>query len=133
MLDGLSAAAARVALGLDLLIHPWGQHVLLKQDPPAAAHVTRLHHAVRGPGALALLADVLLVPLEFRRRPVVEVPKRDLYLDLDVVAPSLARVAEVPAPAEEPAEQVEGVMVMGPAALLVLLEALVAVLIVDAT
>jgi len=48
------------------------------------------------------------------------------------VAPPLPRVAEVPAAAEEPAEQVEGVVVVAATTLLLLLQALVSVLVVDA-
>lgn len=64
---------------------------------------------------------------------VVEIPQRDVHAHLHVRAATLAApVAEMPAPAEEAREEVEGVVVPLAAALLVLLEALVAVLVVDA-
>jgi hypothetical protein len=91
-----------------------------------------VHHLVGGARALAVLADLLLVPLELGGAAVVEVAQRDGHLNLDVVAAALAGlVAEVAAAAEEAAEEVEGVMRPAAAALLALLEPLVPVLVVD--
>lgn len=91
-----------------------------------------MHDAVGGARALALLADLLLVPLELGRVAVIEVAQGDADLDFDVVAPPLAGlVAKVAAAAEEAAEEVEGVVRLEAAALLALLEAVVAILVVD--
>lgn len=98
---------------------------------PVAA-VALVDHPVGRPGALALVADLLLLPLELGRPAVVKVPQGDSDFDLDVGAAALARLAEVPAPAEESRKEVEGVvMPSARAALLALLEALVPVLVVD--
>jgi len=88
--------------------------------------------AVGRAGAFALLADVLLVPLELGRPAVVEVAQGDADFYLDVLASPLAvLVAVVAAAAEEAAEEVEGVLLLEAAALLALLDALVAVLVID--
>ena len=79
----------------------------MSDDPDAvsAAHVAGIDVLVRRARALALLADLLFVPLELGRAPVVEVAERDADLQLDVGAASLARlVAKVAAPAEEARE-----------------------------
>lgn len=128
VLDGLAAAAAGVALGLDLLEHAGRQLMLDDADAVAAAVAADVDDAVLGAAAVALLADLLLVPLELGVAAVVEVAQGHADLHLDAVPARLAPLV-VPAPAEEAAEQVEGVMVA--AALLLLLQALVAVLVVD--
>jgi hypothetical protein len=120
-----------VALHLDLLVHAGRQHLLLDHEAAAPAHVTRVDLAVFASRTVAVLADLLLVPLEVDRLAGVEVAQGDAEPDLDVLAaPLLAAV--VAAAAEEAAEEVEGVVVLEAAALLVLLDAFVAVLVVDA-
>lgn len=131
VLDGLAAAAAGVARGLDLLEHARGQLVLHDAHAVAAAVAARVDDAVGRARAVALLADLLLLPRELGVAAVVEVAQRDAHLDLDVVPPRLPPLV-VSAAAEEPAEQVEGVVVL-PAALAALLEPLVAVLVVYLT
>lgn len=87
---------------------------------------------IRRSRALALLANLLLVPLKLGRAPVVEVAEGDADLELDVGTASLARlVAKVAAAAEEAGEEIEGVVMLLAAALLALLEAFVTVLVVD--
>jgi hypothetical protein len=93
-----------------------------------------VHDPVGGARALALLADLLLVPLELGRAAVVEVAQRDGDFDFDVVAAPLAGLAAVvPAAAEEAAEEVEWVVpaAVAPALLLALFEGVVAELVVD--
>lgn len=100
-------------------------------DTVAAACSAGVDHPVCRPCALALLADLLLVPLELCRAPVVKVSEGDAHFHLDVGSPSLAGlVAKVTTPAKEAAEEIEGVVVVEAAALLALLEAFVAVLVV---
>jgi len=130
VLDGLAPAPAGVALHLDLRDHAGSDLVPHHPGAVAVAAVARVDHAVGRPGALALVADLLLLPLELGRPAVVKVAQRDADLDLDVGAAALARLAKVPAPAKESGKEVEGVMVPS-AALLALLEALVPVLVVD--
>ena len=82
--------------------------------------------------ALAILADVLLVPLELCRATVVKVAKGYLDLDFGVGAAPLARlVSVVAATPEETAEYIKGVMLLKPSTLLPLLDAFMSVLIVD--
>lgn len=135
VLDGLAAAAAGVAPHLHLLEHSGGELLLDDAHATAAAGVARLDLAVGAAGALAVLADVLLVPLELGRGAVVEVAEGDLDPYLDVVAAGLtAAAAEVSVAAEEAAEEVKGIMATAAAAaaaVLVLLDGLVAVAVVD--
>jgi len=101
-------------------------------DAVAVARRACVDFAVGGARALAPLADLLLVPLELGSAAVVEVAQRDFDLEVHVGAAPLLLV-EVAAATEEAAEDVERVVPLLPAALLlVLLEALVAVLVVDA-
>jgi hypothetical protein len=118
-----------VALHLHLLVHAGREHLLLDDHAVALARAAGVDPAVLGPGPVALLADLLLLPLELDRLARVEVAQADSELDLDVLPPALAVVAPA---AEEAAEQVEGVVLPEAAALLLLLDALVAVLVVDA-
>lgn len=131
MLDDLAPAAALIALRLDLLEH--ARRKLVLRDPHAvpAAVPTRVYDAIGGARAAALLADVLFLPLELGRPAVVEVAQGDADLDLDVGASPHAVTAEVTASAKEPAEKIKWVMMAAAAALLSLLQTLVAVLIVD--
>lgn len=131
MLDDLAPAAALVALRLDLLEHARRELVLRDPHAMATAVATGVYDAVSGAGAAALLAYVLFLPLELGGPAVVEVAQRDANLDLNVRAAPYPMAAEVAASTEEPAEKVEGVVVTATAALLPLLEALVAVLVVD--
>lgn len=98
----------------------------------AAAGVARVDLAVGAARALAVLADVLLVPGELGRGAVVEVAEGDLDPNLDVVAPRLAGgPSRVAVAAEEAAEEVEGVVAASASAsLTVLLDTVVAPLVV---
>jgi len=105
MLNGLAAAAAAVAVHLHLLDHAGCYLVPLDAHAVAVAVAARLDLAVGRARSVALLADLLLVPLELGRPAVVEVAQRDADLDLDVGALPLAGlVSEVAAAAEEAAE-----------------------------
>lgn len=131
VLDGLAAPAARVALHLELLEHAGRELVLDDAHAVAAADAAGLDDAVGRPAAVALLADLLLLPLELRVHAVVEVAQRDAHPDLHV-APARLSSLVVAAPAEEPAEQVERIVVVPSASTwLALFEPLVSVLVVD--
>jgi hypothetical protein len=84
--------------------------------------------AISRAAAAALLADVLLIPLELCLPAVVEVAQRDANLDLDIVSARLSSLV-VTTTAKESAEQIEGVVVAA-ASLLPLLQAIVSVLVV---
>jgi hypothetical protein len=132
VLDGLSATAALIALHLHLLEHAWGELMANNLDAVALARGASVDVAVGGTGPIALLANMLLIPLEFGRAPVVEVSERDGNLDVSIVAASLL-LAEVATTTEETVEDVKGVVVSAAALLLVLLQTLMAILVVDAT
>ncbi len=127
-----ASAAALVALHLHLLEHT--RRKLVPHDLDAAA-VARGHCSavlVGRAGTIALLADLLLVPLELGHSAVVEVAQRDFNPHLDVRAAALALAAEVTTAAEEAAEEVEGIVGVETAApLLLLLQALVTIFVVD--
>lgn len=132
MLDNLAPATTLVALHLHLLEHTRRQLMLHNPHTVSATSPACIDNPVGGTRALTFLANLLFIPLELGRAPIVEVAQGDSDLDLDVRAAALAGlVAEVPAAAEEAAEEVEGVVVVEAAALLALLETLVAVLVVD--
>ncbi|KAL8973481.1 MAG: hypothetical protein Q9197_002285, partial [Variospora fuerteventurae] len=136
-LDAVALAAAALALHLHLLVDARGEHLLLDHPSRAAAHVARLHDAVGGPAALALIAHLLLLHCELVRVPRIEVAQRHRDVDFHVrpATHPAAALPEVARSAEEAREEVEGV-VLGAAArgfLPVLGEAIVAVLVVDAT
>lgn len=135
--DLVAGAAALVAGGLDLLEDAGGEHVFGEFDAAAGAGGTGLGGAVFAAGAVAFVAERLLLDAEFAGGAGVEVAQGDGDADFLVGAAALAAVLEV-APAagagEELAEEVEGVVVLagGAAALAVLLDAVVPVLVVDA-
>jgi hypothetical protein len=132
MLDRFAPTATDITLRLDLLIHPGGKLVLDNLNPVPMTARTGLNLPILAPRPIAFVADLLLFPLELGRASIVEIPQRDPDLHLDVLPTSLPRLrTEVPASAEEAAEEVERV-VMLLSALLPLLEAFVAVLVVDA-
>lgn len=131
VLDDLAPAAALVALRLDLLEHARRELVLRDPHAVSATVPTRVDDAISRARAAAFLADVLLLPLELGRPAVVEVAQGDADLDLDVGTAPHAMAAEVTTTAEEPAEKVKWVVMAAAAALLSLLQTLVAVLIVD--
>ena len=108
--------------------------MFLHHHSPPPAPGTRFHHPVRGARAFAFFADLLLLNGEFVLLARVEIAEGDRDADFHVGAAALAGgVAEVAAAAEEAGEEVEGVVAAAAAAaLLVLLEAFVAVLVVDA-
>jgi hypothetical protein len=133
VLDGLAATAALIALHLHLLEHAWGELMADNLDAVALAGGASVDMAVGGTGTVALLAHMLLIPLEFGRAPVVKVSERNGNLDVGIVAASLL-LAEVATSTEETVEDVEGIVVSATTALLlVLLQTLVAILVVDAT
>jgi len=132
VLDGLSAAATLVALHLNLLEHARGELMADNLDAVALARRASIDLAVGGTGTVALLANVLLIPLELGGAPVVEVSECDGNLDVSIVAATLL-LAEVATSTKETVEDVKGVMVAATTLLLVLLQTLVAILVVDAT
>lgn len=106
-------------------------------DAVAAALPARLHRAVGGPTALALLADLLLLDGEVVLVPVVEIAQGHRHADFHVRAAALAGGAapEVAAAAEEAGEEVERVVLLAATAagglLAMLGEAFMAILVVD--
>ena len=107
----------------------------LQHSAPATALIARLRRPIRRPGALALLADLLLVQIDLVLAAGVEIAQRQHDPDLHVrPAAHAGRVAKVSAAAEEAREEVERIVAAasaGSAAGFVLREALVAVLVVD--
>lgn len=89
ILDGLSASSAGVASHLHLLEHAWRQLLLDDANAVSAAYVAAVYVAVRAARAFTTLTNVLSLPLEFGRGPVIEIAKRDGDLDLNVVAARL--------------------------------------------
>lgn len=131
VVDGLAAAAAGVAAHLHLLEHAWGELLLDDADAVAVAGGAVIDMLVLGAGALARLADVLLLPAELCGGAVVEVAEGDFDPDLDVLATGLASGgAKVAVAAEEAREHVKGV-VAAAAARAAVLHAVVAVAVVD--
>ena len=132
--DGLALAAALVAGHLHLLEDARREHVLLHHHTSAAALPARVHGPVRAAGALALLANLLLLDLEFVLGAGVEIPQWHRHADFHVGPAALAAtVARVAAAAKEAAEEVKGIVraAAGAVALLVLFQAFVAILVVD--
>ena len=132
MLNGLALAATSFAVHLHVLENSRRQHVFAHDDTVAAALGAAVNLAVGAAAAVALFADVLLLDGEFVLVAVVKIAQRNLYLQLHIRASSLRCAPKVPAPAEEAREDVEGIVLTGAAALLMLLEAFVAILIVNA-
>lgn len=127
----LAPTTALIALHLHLLNHARGKLVSDNSDTVSTTDIAGIDMLIRRPCTLALLANLLLVPLELGRAAVVEVAEGDADFQLDVGTPALAGlVAEVAAAAEEAGEEVERIVVLL-AALLALLEAFVTVLVVD--
>ena len=135
MPDLLPLPAAPLTLHLHLLEDPRRELVFLNHRPPALALAAGIHHPVRGPAPLALLAHLLFLNGEIMACARVEVAKWDRHSGFHVWASALALrvVAEVAGSAEEAGEEVEGVVaaLSASAALFVLREAVVAVLVVD--
>ena len=133
VLDGLAATATLIALHLDLLNHTRCDLVPNNLDTVAFATRASLDNAVSGASATAFLAYLLLVPVEFCCAADVEVSKRDGDLDGNILALSLSP-AKVTAATEEAVEHVEGIVMVATATslLLVLLQAFVAILVIDA-
>ena len=132
--DCLPLPVTFIALHLYLLEYPWREHMFLHHRSPSPTPGTGFHHPVCGAAAFAFFADLLLLDAEFVLLACVEISEGDGDADFHVGAATLARgVPEVPAAAEEAGEEVERVVPAATAAaLLVLLEAFVAVLVVDA-
>jgi hypothetical protein len=103
-----------------LLEHARGELVALDPDTMAVARGASLDDAVSGAGAVAVLANMLLIPLKLGGAPVVEVPQRDGNFKVGILAASLL-LAEVATSAEETVEDVEGIVVSAAATLLLVL------------
>lgn len=133
VLDALATTSARIASHLHLLEHAWGELLLDNANAMSAANRARIDLAVCTACSLTGLAYVLPVPLELGRGTIVEVAKRDLYLYVDVVAAGfLGGMAVMTMATEESTEQVKGVVEAAAlAAVLVLLDAIVAVTVVN--
>lgn len=133
LLDRLALAAALVAVHLHLLEHAGREHVLLDHHAAAAAFVARVDLAVRGAGPLARVADELLLDGELHLLARVEVAQRHAEAHLHVRAFAVAGGVPEAAATEEAGEQIERVVgsTARAAALAMLFEALVAILVVD--
>ena len=131
--DSFALPGTFIALHLYLLEYSRREHMFLHHHSPSPAPGTRFHHPVRGASAFAFFADLLFLDGEFVLLAGVEIAQGDRDADFHVGTAALAGgVAEVAAAAEEAGEEVEGVVgAAAAAALLVLLEAFVAVLVVD--
>jgi hypothetical protein len=132
MLDRLPLPATRIARNLHLLENTWRKLVLLDLHTMPITSMTGIHLSIFTSTALALLTNHLFLQLEFGGMSIVEILQRNTDSNFHVRASSLASsMPEMSSAAEEPREQVEGVVVVAAAALLSLLEALVSVLVVD--
>jgi hypothetical protein len=134
VLNSLSLASTCFARDLYLLKDARGEHVFLDLHSLAVTHITRIDLPVRTARAVALVANLLFLQLEFRRMAVVEILQGDANADLHIGSPSLTLVSKVPttATAKEARKQIE--RVMAPAALatlFALLEPFMPVLVVD--
>lgn len=129
----LPLPAAPITLHLDLLEDTRRELMLLNDGAAPLTLLTRIDHAVRGPAALALLADLLFLNGEFVLRASVEIAQRDRHPGLHVRPPPLLlAVAKVPGAPKEAGEEVEGVVpAVLAAALLVLRQPFVPILVVD--
>jgi hypothetical protein len=101
---------------LHLLEYPWRKHVLLDNHTMPATLSTDIHKLIARAGAIALVADLLLLKLELRLVPVVEILQGNVDPHFHVRAATLPTpVSEVSAAAEEAGEEVEGVVLLLPA------------------
>jgi hypothetical protein len=73
MLDRLALSSTMLALHLHLLEDTWRQHMLLNHNAMSAAMATSINLPIRTSRAFALLTNLLLLELEFRRMPIVEI------------------------------------------------------------
>jgi hypothetical protein len=96
----------------------------------AMAMGASLDNTISRTGALALLAYLLLVPLELGLATIIEISKRKSDLDLDIVTTGLPSLI-MTAATEKATEEIEGVMVVAAASLLALFQPLMSVLVVD--
>jgi hypothetical protein len=133
MLNRLALTRTLLAMRLHLLEQARRKLMLLYPDAAPTTKITRLNMSILRSRPLTRRANRLLLNRKLRLAPVVKVAQRNRNTHFHVGTPPLAAVVpEVAWAAEEAAEEVEGVVVLaGPAALLVLRDALVAVLVVD--
>jgi hypothetical protein len=111
VLDSLAPTATGVTAHLHLLEHARGELLLDDAHTTTGTRAAGFHFAVGAACALALFADVLLVPRELGGGAIVEVAKTDFNTDFDVVAPGFARAStKVAMASEEAAEEIEGVV-----------------------
>jgi hypothetical protein len=73
VLYGFPLPAADIACNLHLLEYPRRKHMFLDLDPVPATTRTLIHLSIRAPATLALLANLLLLELEFCLMPIVKV------------------------------------------------------------
>jgi hypothetical protein len=133
LLDHLTLAAALVTVLLYLLEHARRELMSSYDDAASSAYIASLHVSVFATRALACRANGLFLHRELRRSTIVEVAQRNGDPDLHVRTMSLTTLlTKVTAAAEEAREEVEGVVLLArTAAFSVLLDAVVAVLVVD--
>lgn len=120
MLDRLAPPTTGVALCLDLLEHARCQLVLDDAHTMAVTTIASLNDTIGGAGAIALLADLLLVPLELGVATIVEVAESEPDLDLNVVAAGLPTLIMATS-TKKAAEEIERVVVLAASSLLALL------------
>ena len=134
--DLLALPAAPVTLHLDLLEDARRELMFLDDRAPPLTLRAGIDLPVRGTRPLALLADLLFLNGEIVLGARVEIPQRDRHAGFHVRPPPLPLLVlspEMPRSAEEAREEVEWVMAprATAAALLVLRQPFVAVLVVD--
>lgn len=134
--DLLPLPAAPITLHLDLLEDARRELMFLNDGAPPLTLRAGIDLPVRGPRTLALLADLLFFNREIVLGARVEIPQRDRHPGFHVWPPPLPGLVlspEMPRSAEEAREEVEWVVAprATAAALLVLRQPFVAVLVVD--
>jgi hypothetical protein len=129
VLDDLAPLPAGITRHLDLLEHARRKLLFHDTDAVAVAVRTCLDLAVLGAGAVALLTNDLLVPVDLGRGAVVKVAQCYADLELDVGTFALL-VSKVATATEEAREEVKWVVLLVAPALLVALDAFMPVSIV---
>jgi hypothetical protein len=90
VLDALASTSTGIASHLHLLEHAWGELLLDDTDTMSTTYGTSINLAVGTARSFTSLANELSVPLELAAGPVVEVSKRNVKVQVDIVATGLS-------------------------------------------